>query len=228
VAQRILDELARGRTLKAICRDAGMPNKSNVFAWAKRNRHGFGDRYRAVAHVRGRGACYTPALAERICDGLRAGRALADICEADGMPSDRVVRQWIACDHDGFRVRHRQARDVGYLALADEIVDIADRAAAQWLAQRARPACERHGVESLARVRLRIAARCALLARILPRVFARRRGVAPAPHDHAALQLIDGRTRGLPSADGAAGAEVSTGTGVMVSGLAPRSRRAPE
>lgn len=174
IANRILDALAHGRTLKDICREPGMPNKSRVFAWVEANRHGFGDRYNNVRHVRGRGSCYSRALAERICAGLRAGRTLLDVCDDDGMPSVRVVRQWVTDDRDGFRARYWQARGVGYMAIADEIIEIADKPAG----------------ESVARSRLRITARRWTLSKMLPRAFGARPGVDTAPEADASLRMV--------------------------------------
>jgi hypothetical protein len=45
VADYILDELANGRTLRAVCRDADMPSERSVRTWAIDNREGFGERY---------------------------------------------------------------------------------------------------------------------------------------------------------------------------------------
>jgi len=214
IARRILDELARGRTLKEICRASGMPNKSSVFAWVERNLDGFGDRYREVRHVPGTLSRYTRPLAERICDELRAGRTLKEICGEDGMPSDRVVRQWMRTDRDGFRARYWQARGIGYLALADEIIDIADNTTNDFMARREHQGpgeAGRRDRESVERSRLRITARCWLLSKMLPRTLGSRLSVEAAQQAGASLRevlkIIDGTTRGLPAADGAAGGQ---------------------
>jgi terminase small subunit-like protein len=138
VAARICDELRRGRKLMAICRDDGMPSRGTVLGWARANRHGFGERYRGLAHPHGTTSLYTRALADHICGELRTGRTLTDICDDPGMPSNRAVRAWMTDDRDGFAVRYRQARQIGYLAMADEIIDIADDARNDWMARRGR------------------------------------------------------------------------------------------
>lgn len=181
IAGRILDALARGHTLKDICRAPGMPNKSRVFDWVTCNRYGFGDRYRKVRHVRGRGSCYSRALAVRICAELSAGRSLLDICGDEGMPSVRVVRQWVMDNRDGFRARYWQARGIGYLALADEIIGIADNPAA----------------ESVARSRLRITARCWMLSKMLPRAFGSE--AESETELRAVIALINGETHEGPT-----------------------------
>jgi len=209
VARRILDQLARGRTLQQICSAADMPNICTVFAWVRGNRDGFADRYRKVRHPRGQASRYTRALADRVCDGLRTGRTLRDICAARGMPSVGMVRHWMATDRDGFRARCWQARAVGYLAIADEIIDIADNTVGDGVAPEGEAtAPRRRHAESVEQARLRITARCWLLSRMLPRAFGAGLSVEAmqdaGPSLREVLAIIDGRSRGLPSADGAA------------------------
>jgi hypothetical protein len=44
IAQRILDELRRGRSLRAVCGDAGTPPHGTVRQWVSDDREGFGGR----------------------------------------------------------------------------------------------------------------------------------------------------------------------------------------
>jgi hypothetical protein len=206
IAQRILDELDRGRRLSDICRDDGMPSETTVHRWARRDMYGFAERYARSRPPIGGPVIYTPALAERICDELRTGRTLHDLCAEEGMPADSTVLNWMKTDRDGFRARYWRAREIGYLAMADEIIAIADDGRNDWMDRQAVQAGEAPATdpESVARSRLRITARCWLLSKMLPRLFGNRLSVETV-HEagdslRALLQAIDGRTRGLPAA----------------------------
>jgi hypothetical protein len=219
IAQRVLDELDRGRPLEHICRDDGMPSESTVHRWARLNLHGFGARYGRSRPRIGGPLVYTPDVAERICEGLRSGRTLHDLCAGDDMPADSTVLHWMKTDRDGFAARYLQAREIGYMAMADEIIAIADDASNDWKAfssevgsgsREENASEEKRGDqrvpdrESVERSRVRITARCWLLSRMLPRIFGDRLSVEAT---HAAgdslrevMRIIDGRTRGLPAA----------------------------
>jgi hypothetical protein len=117
LADRILQEVARGRSLRAVCRDQGMP-RATVQHWVSNNREGFAARYRAAREIggyklTGRPTLYTAAIAQRILDGVSDGRTLAEICAAPGMPSGRVVQHWSLHDREGFADRYRRARQIG-------------------------------------------------------------------------------------------------------------------
>ena len=50
LAQRLLLQLAEGRTLTDVCRDDGMPCHATVRNWVLEDREGFASRYRAARH----------------------------------------------------------------------------------------------------------------------------------------------------------------------------------
>jgi terminase small subunit-like protein len=62
---------------------------------------------------------YTAQLAERILRELLTGRSLRDVCQDDGIPSERTVRTWATEDREGFAAYYRQARKIGERAIAD-------------------------------------------------------------------------------------------------------------
>lgn len=115
IAQRILDELSRGRSLRAVCQDPGMPSYRAVRMWIQIDRHGFGARYRQARTIDKAGCPphYTAATAERILEQLTAGRTLTEICHDPGMPSSSTARRWVMDDSFGFAARYRQAREIG-------------------------------------------------------------------------------------------------------------------
>ena len=67
----------------------------------------------------------TPEIDERIIDGLSNGIALRVLCRQDDMPSWRSVYNWMDADAS-FAARVACARDLGFEALAEDILDIAD------------------------------------------------------------------------------------------------------
>lgn len=115
---------------------------------------------------------YSEALAAKICARLEDGESLNAICKDEGMPSESCVRRWAADDYKGFSAKYTRARGVGYLRLADELLEIADNGRNDWM--------ERHGEEAagwvvngehLQRSRLRVDTRKWLLSKMLPKVF---------------------------------------------------------
>jgi terminase small subunit-like protein len=117
IADRILAEVARGRTLPDICRDQGMPAYDTVRRWAAADRQGFATRLqeaRQTGHGRPGRNWYSPDIADRILEGVAAGRTLASVCRDIGLPCRATVVHWIGDDHDGFAERYRQAREIGH------------------------------------------------------------------------------------------------------------------
>src|SRR5438876_307305 len=92
IAARILEQLANGRSLSALCKDEGMPPPSTVLDWVREDRDGFAARYQDARDLgnpamRSYVTIYTDAVAERLLDELQRGRALRDVCQDDGMPA---------------------------------------------------------------------------------------------------------------------------------------------
>jgi hypothetical protein len=139
IADRILAEIARHRTLGIICRDPGMPPARTVYQWIWDDREGFGARFRACRAAAGakvgRPTVYSPERAEHIAGQLIGGRNLADVCRDPGMPTPSTVCNWAIQDRDGFAARYRVAREFGYISMYDVILDIGDNGG-NWTAQR--------------------------------------------------------------------------------------------
>jgi transposase-like protein len=115
IAQRILDCLSSGHSLRAACRHTGISH-AIVLEWVRQDRDGFAARYRAARQTGGGPTTcptrYTAEIAERILQHLLEGRTLAEICGEADMPSTATVRQWVAEDRDGFAARYRRVREV--------------------------------------------------------------------------------------------------------------------
>jgi hypothetical protein len=74
---------------------------------------------------KGSGSKYTEEIAENICALVSNGTNLRKVCRMEGMPAWRTVYDWVVSRPD-FAARLAHARDVGYDALAEEALDIAD------------------------------------------------------------------------------------------------------
>lgn len=203
-ANQLCEELAKGRTVKDVCRDQGMPSVDAVQTWTKADHDGFAGRYHAVRRL-GRPTVYSVELADAICRELSAGRSLTDVCNDAAMPDKTTVRLWACDDRQGFGARYQQARQFGYESLADEMLDIADDSRNDFVERR-----KANGEvaivpdqEVITRSRLRVETRRWLLGRMLPKTYGDKldvtatREVGPSWAD--LLKAVDGRSRGLPN-----------------------------
>lgn len=112
---------------------------------------------------------YTRDLADDICSKLSDGTSLRELCRDEGMPNESTVRDWATTDVDGFGARYVRAREVGYLAMADELLEIADDSSGDMTVDENGKA--RMDSEFAARSRLRVDTRKWFLAKMLPKVF---------------------------------------------------------
>jgi transposase-like protein len=121
LAQQVLDQLSSGRSLRAVCRDHGMPSLNTVLKWARDDREGFAARYREALRLgnapRGRPSLYTEEIADRILGELLNGRRVCEICAEPGMPSAGTVKLWVFEDRNGFAACYRRARDIGEVGI---------------------------------------------------------------------------------------------------------------
>ena len=118
LAERILQELARGRALSDICAEPGLPCLNTVRQWIADDIEGFAARYGKAREIGGPRVRiyptrYTAELADRVLHGLTLGRTLKDICAEPDMPCETTVRNWVADDTEGFAARYGKAREIG-------------------------------------------------------------------------------------------------------------------
>lgn len=126
----------------------------------------------AAVKPRGRPTEYTSEIAASICAGLAEGRSLRDVCSDEGMPSESTVRTWALDDREGFSAQYTKAREVGYHAMADELMDIADNGSNDWMERRgSEDAGWVANGEHIQRSRLRVDARKWMLSKVLPKVY---------------------------------------------------------
>ncbi len=80
----------------------------------------------------GRPSKYTPEIAQKMCELLSEGVPLREICRMEGFPAWRTVYDWMYRDDAlgqegvGLSAAIARARDIGYEAIAEECLIIAD------------------------------------------------------------------------------------------------------
>lgn len=138
---------------------------------------------------------YNRALAERLCERLRKGGTLRKCCEDEGMPEPCTVLRWVNEDVDGFAQRYLEAREIGYMLLADEIIDIADT---QELGEET-TTNEKDGTtvktgDMIQHRKLRVDTRKWLLGKVLPKIYGPKLPPLPETKDGNTIII----TGGLP------------------------------
>lgn len=116
---------------------------------------------------------FSQDLFDRICDRIAGGESLRSICSDDDMPSKEAVRKWLAKDAGGELVaQYARARDAQADAIFDEIIDIADNAANDWMEENGKDAVgyQLNG-EHIQRSKLRIDARKWMAGKLRPKVY---------------------------------------------------------
>ena len=121
---------------------------------------------------------FDPVLADEILERLADGDSLASICCVEEMLDERSVRRW-ARNHGDFGAKYAVARRLGYEKRADEMLEIADDASADWIdTEDGRRVLNGAHVN---RARLMIDTRKWLLSKMLPKVYGDHLTVAGDP-----------------------------------------------
>jgi hypothetical protein len=114
----------------------------------------------------------TPEVEERIIHGLCDGIPLRELCRQEGMPNWRTVYDWISADADlAARIAH--ARALGFDAIAEDILDIADDGTNDWVERKRQDGSADKALDSehVQRSKLRIETRLKLLAKWSPQKY---------------------------------------------------------
>lgn len=114
----------------------------------------------------------SPELAAEICNRMRAGKSLRQVCRDDDMPSRTFVLDWLN-DDTAFASQYARAREALVEHWADEIIAISDDAADDY-AERERENGEKYEAFSpdhVNRARLRIDSRKWLMSKLAPRKY---------------------------------------------------------
>lgn len=111
---------------------------------------------------------FSQEIADAICARLAGGDSLRKACrEIEGAPDPSTVLRWCEASAD-FAQQYTRARQVGFMLLADELIEIADDASGDSIETEdgARP-----NPEWTARSRLRLDTRKWMLSKMLPKVY---------------------------------------------------------
>lgn len=121
----------------------------------------------------GRPSDFTEEMALTICERLADGESLRTIgCDPD-MPSQRTIYRWLAANEE-FRQQYACARETQADTIFDEMLDIADNSANDWM--------EKHGDqgenigwrengEAMQRAKLRVDTRKWMASKLAPKKY---------------------------------------------------------
>jgi len=139
---------------------------------------------------KGRPSIYSPEKADKVCALLAEGMTLRQACKSPGMPHPTTIIKWAVEDREGFHQQYARAREIGYLQMADEIIDIADDGSNDWMEREGRSAING---EAINRSRLRVDSRKWLLSKALPKIYGERITTEHTGKDGESLELVDRR-----------------------------------
>lgn len=116
---------------------------------------------------------YTPALGKAICKMLGRGMTLTSLCKRPMMPREDTVLGWAIDPDHPFARQYARAREVGYIRMADQIIDIADDSVNDFMEREIVKgvmgvALNREAIE---RTRIRLDTRKWLLSKALPKIY---------------------------------------------------------
>jgi hypothetical protein len=108
------------------------------------------------------------------------------------MPAESTVRAWALDDRAGFSAQYARAREIGYHAMADETLEIADSAQGDYVAKDLgdNVTVEVVDHEHIARSRLRVDTRKWLLSKALPKVYGDRVALTGADGGPVAVKQL--------------------------------------
>lgn len=107
-----------------------------------------------------------------ICARLAEGESLRSVCRDDGMPSEAAVRAWALDDVADFAAQYARARELGYEAQAERIIELSDECRiGKKVTRKANGDVEEIEGDMVERSRLQIDARKWILAKMLPKKY---------------------------------------------------------
>lgn len=141
----------------------------------------------------GRPSTYTEQVAEAICNRLSEGEPLREICRDEGMPAWRTVYGWVQA-HPEFNARIARARELGFDAIAEDALAIADDGRNDWMEKydkEGRSVGYELNGEHVQRSKLRIESRLKLLAKWCPKKYGERSAMELTGANGGPVQVSD-------------------------------------
>lgn len=141
----------------------------------------------------GRPTTYKPSTGKEICARLMQGLSLRQICKDEKMPDKATICRWLADreKYQEFCDQYALAREIQAEMMADEIMDIADDGANDWMERRDKEEAvvgwQLNG-EHVQRSKLRVDARKWAASKLLPKRYGDR--TIHAGDDEAPLKII--------------------------------------
>ena len=147
---------------------------------------------------------YTDGMARKICRRIMDGESLRTICKDPKMPGLSTVKDWLNNpEYEAFREHYYNARRIFAELLMDEVIELADDSANDWVAtydKRGNHNGWKPDHECVQRSRLRIDTRKWLASKLIPRIYGERLEVDHGVTDDLKelLQQSSNNDRGLP------------------------------
>jgi hypothetical protein len=114
----------------------------------------------------------TPEVEAELLELLASGKTLLQVCESDEkFPVESVIRRKALEDQE-FGAKYVRAREIGYLRMADELIEIIDDGRNDWMTvKKGQDEIEVVNREAVERSKLRFQGRQWLLSKALPKIF---------------------------------------------------------
>jgi hypothetical protein len=131
-------------------------------------------RRKAERVMAGRPTIYTEEIGDIICARLADGESLNAICKDDEMPAESTVRSWAIVPEHPISAKYDRARELGYMKMADDLLEISDDGTNDWMVragQDAEGTAYSINGEHVSRSKLRVDTRKWLLSKALPKIY---------------------------------------------------------
>jgi hypothetical protein len=149
----------------------------------------------------GQKSTYTEALAAEIVERISNGEPLRAICRDDHMPAWRTVYGWLD-EHKDFAASIARARELGFDAIAEEALAIADTPLEGIEVEESETGVKTKRSDMLGHRKLQIETRLKLLAKWSPKKYGDRLELAGKVDVGLAERLARARQRTTGSDDG--------------------------
>lgn len=137
---------------------------------------------------------YTQELADEIVARISDGETLRAICREEHMPAWRTVYDWIASNQD-FSTRIARARDLGFDAIAEQALSIADTPVQGTRRKETADGVETIYEDMLGHRKLQVETRLKLLAKWSPKKYGEKpefpEDEKEIPPTHVIFEVVD-------------------------------------